>query len=60
MESSVSSDFSMGVGGERQAAPAESWLNLELVPPDITPVSLANCKGETCFCGRKEGRRGRH
>lgn len=49
MGSSVSSDFSMGVGGERQAVPAESWQ--QLVPPDIIPISLANVKGETCFCG---------
>jgi len=29
--SSVSSDFSVGVGRERQAIPAESWQ--QLVPP---------------------------
>lgn len=44
----------MGVGGERQAVPAESWQ--QLVPPDIIPVSLANCKDETCFV--EEKRRG--
>lgn len=45
--SSVSGDFSMG--GGRQAVPAESWQ--QLVPPDIIAISLANCKGEACFCG---------
>lgn len=62
MGSSVSNDFSAGAGRESQAVPAESWQRL--VPPDVIPISLANSKGETCFCRlcngskRRESREG--